>query len=141
MSLRCYIPTYVCLTCPILAKVHQTFSIFGELNRSYLCLQETCEFSADCSDGLICQNDKCIPCFKSDQCPIGSYCEDGTCKEEEPECIESSDCLPVSNLILSNHTTNSFPLSVFSFGSAKPSCHLWVSNFYQSNQADQCTNR
>ena len=120
MSLRCYIPTYVCLTCPILAKVHQTFSIYGELNHSYLCLKETCEVIDDCPDGLICLNDKCIPCSESGQCPIGQICENDSCIEEiepEPDCTQSdlSQCPPVLNLILSSYTTNSVSLSSFFF--------------------------
>ena len=69
--------------------------------------KETCEDTDDCSDGLVCLQEKCKPCFKSGQCPVGFYCEDGSCKEEEPDCIESSDCQPVSNIILSHYTRTS----------------------------------
>ena len=105
------------MTCSILAKVHQTFSIYRELDHSYLCLKETCEDPDDCPDGLVCQQEKCKPCFKSGQCPVGQRCEEGRCeiKEPDPDCIESSDCPPVSNIILSNYTTNSFSLSSFFF--------------------------
>ena len=62
-----------------------TFSIYGELNHLYLCPKETCEVTDDCSDGLVCQNQNCKPCFKSGQCPFGHYCKDGSCKKEEIE--------------------------------------------------------
>ena len=65
--------------------MHQTFSIYGELNQLYFCLKETCEVTDDCSDGLICRNQKCKPCFQSGQCPFGHYCKDGSCKKEEIE--------------------------------------------------------
>ena len=109
MSLRCYIPTLCTFDLSYFGK---TFSVYGELNHSYLCLKETCEDPADCSDGLICRNDICIPCSNNGQCPEGHLCEDGSCKEEviDPECFESSDCQLVTNLILSKHTINSFPL-------------------------------
>ena len=57
----------------------------GELNQLYFCLKETCEVTDDCSDGLICRNQKCKPCFQSGQCPFGHYCKDGSCKKEEIE--------------------------------------------------------
>ena len=69
----------------IIPKVHQTFSIYGELNQLYLCLKETCEVTDDCSDGLICLNQKCKPCFRGGQCPLGHYCKDGSCKKEKIE--------------------------------------------------------
>ena len=107
MSFRCYIPTLCRFDLSYFGK---TFSVYGELNHSYLCLKETCEVSADCLDGLICLEEKCKPCFNSGQCPNGQNCEDGSCNEPPPECIESSDCQLVTNLILSNYTINSFPL-------------------------------
>ena len=94
-----------------------------------ICIIQSCESNDDCPGGDEgqCIEESCLTittCSDDSDCGGSLICgkseseEVGTCRPEDvppPECIESSECPPVPNLIFSSYTINSIPLFPFYF--------------------------
>ena len=51
-----------------------------------------CMVTADCPDGLSCEEQRCVACRVDANCDDGQRCEEGNCEAIPPECVMNEDC-------------------------------------------------